>query len=283
MTLGVPDYEEVPDHRLDLVPTYLRSKARARRRAPLLDEVERFCYFIGYPRSGSTLVGQFLNAHPDVVISHELHVGRYVSARFDREQIYSLILDRDRWFASREWEWTGHSYEVEEGWQGRWRNLEVIGDKKAGVTSNWLGEDLSRLDLLRDRVGDPLRVLHVVRNPYDMIASDADACDAPVSDAAGWCLARVEANARVRRRLGGDELLEVHLEDLVEAPREVLPTLLDFLGVEPDKAWVERCADVLFDSPSETRHGGGWPAETRERVEGAIATHEFLDGYAFDD
>ncbi len=35
-------------------------------------DLERFWSFIGYPRSGHSLIGSLINAHPDVVVCHEL-------------------------------------------------------------------------------------------------------------------------------------------------------------------------------------------------------------------
>ncbi len=48
---------------------YARSaKADAARFA----EIGRFCLFVGFPRSGGSLLGALLNAHPDMVIGQEL-------------------------------------------------------------------------------------------------------------------------------------------------------------------------------------------------------------------
>ena len=42
------------------------------------DQVEHFLFFIGYPHSGSSLVGAAPNGHPEMVVSHEADVLRYV-------------------------------------------------------------------------------------------------------------------------------------------------------------------------------------------------------------
>src|SRR5512143_1721936 len=51
--------------------------------------VERFCLFVGYPRSGHSLVGAFLNAHRHAVVSHELNVGPLVLAGISRDALYA--------------------------------------------------------------------------------------------------------------------------------------------------------------------------------------------------
>jgi phage terminase large subunit-like protein len=47
-------------------------------------DVGVFCIFIGYPRSGHSLVGSLLNAHPEVIISHELDVLRCAAIVYDK-------------------------------------------------------------------------------------------------------------------------------------------------------------------------------------------------------
>lgn len=63
------------------------------------EEVEAYCMFLGYARSGHSLLGSLLDAHPDVVIAHELDALRYLRGAFGRAQVYSLILQNARRFA----------------------------------------------------------------------------------------------------------------------------------------------------------------------------------------
>ena len=90
---------------------YVRSALLARRRPPLKD-VQRFCFFIGYARSGHSLVGSLLNAHPRMVIAHELDALRYVRMGFSRSQIYALLLEQDERFAAIGRTWSGYDYTV---------------------------------------------------------------------------------------------------------------------------------------------------------------------------
>ena len=52
------------------------------------DRVERFCLFVGYPRSGHSIVGAVLNAHRDAVISHELDAPPLVLGGCTRDDLY---------------------------------------------------------------------------------------------------------------------------------------------------------------------------------------------------
>jgi hypothetical protein len=56
-----------------------------------LAEVERFALFVGYPRSGHSLIGSLLNAHPDMVIAHELGVFDFLDRHFGRTALFGLL------------------------------------------------------------------------------------------------------------------------------------------------------------------------------------------------
>ena len=136
----------------------------------LFEEVRTYCMFVGYPRSGHTLIGALLDAHPMMIVAHELDVLRYVSAGFNRLQIYYLLLRTSRVFAEEGRERGGYFYNVPNQWQGKFRKLRVIGDKKGEGTIWKLLINPGLLQRLRSKVGIPVRCIHVVRNPYDNIA-----------------------------------------------------------------------------------------------------------------
>ena len=52
----------------------IRSRIVAHENQDAIKSLRAFCIFVGYPRSGSTLVASMLGAHPDVVLGHEADV-----------------------------------------------------------------------------------------------------------------------------------------------------------------------------------------------------------------
>src|SRR6185503_2841686 len=50
-------------------------------------DLDTFCTFIGYPRSGHTLIGSLLYAHPNAIIADELDALRFLQAGFSRNQV----------------------------------------------------------------------------------------------------------------------------------------------------------------------------------------------------
>jgi len=59
---------------------YLSSRINCRSTAALFDKVRTYVMFVGYPRSGHSLIGSLLDAHPNVVIAHEMDALQFVQS-----------------------------------------------------------------------------------------------------------------------------------------------------------------------------------------------------------
>jgi hypothetical protein len=265
-----------------LASLYLSSRRQQARWRDRFDQVERYCMFLGYPRSGHSLVGSLLDAHPDVVIAHGLDALRLLRLGFGQDQLYTLILANDRSFTAFGRRWTGSDYTVPGAWQGRFRRLRVISDKKGGQSTRRLGERPALLQRLRRTVGVPLRAVHVVRCPFDNIASMQLRRPATLEQVVEEYFGLCETMAELCRRLDTDELAEVRYEDLVADPASSLRSLAGFLGVGGDEAWVAAAAAVVDDRPSRSRTRVTWPPELVAGVERRIGRYDFLAGYGFE-
>ena len=272
---------------------FARSAPRGWRRRGQFAEVERFCLFLGYPRSGHSLVGSLLNAHPEILVSHELDAVGYVEHHFRRAQLYTLILERDELFASMGRTWTGYGYEVPGQFQGRWTRLRVIGDKRGRDTSFRLGRGGVRLlERVRRVVGVPISVVHVTRDPFDNIATMSRyrhrprRAGAPAGSPGRALEEAVDRYAElcrwvdeVRRRLAPEELHDLAYEDFVARPEESLAGLCRFLGVEASPSYLSACAGVVWPDVRPTREAVGWTGRNRERVAELVATYPVLSRY----
>lgn len=262
---------------------YLVSAAGSRRNRARFDGIERYCMFIGYPRSGHSLVGSLVSAHRHAVIGDELDALRYVRLGFTREQIYELILRSDAAFTARGRQAFVHNYEVKDQWQGRYERLRVIGDKKGGNSTWQLAAQPDLLDRLLVRVRDPVRIIHVTRNPYDNVGA-IYRMPAWAGDLAG-AARRYEELARgvaaLRARLDPATLLELKHEDLIDQPEATLRAVTGFLGLDAPDDYLAACAAILYPQPNRVRDQVDWPADVRDRVAGIIDAHDFLRGYSW--
>ncbi|HEY2326944.1 MAG TPA: sulfotransferase [Gaiellaceae bacterium] len=252
-------------------------------------DLQAFCLFIGYPRSGHSLVGSFLDAHPDIALGHEARAMKRVAVGgWSQAQIVSDLVTNAAEQASRKTGRTqsGYFYEVPGQWQGRVRKLVVCGDKGGGDTSRRLAVDPSELRKFADAIEVPLRLVHVMRNPYDIVARIARVTRGGVpKQTLDEAILRFSvlalANGAV---LESDAFVvsSVRHEDVVAKPQAELRRLCEFLGIEPTADYLESCASIVWEKPHQTRRLVEWSDTQVDRLRMVIDQHPFLAGYSFD-
>ncbi len=268
----------------DLPVKLATSTVGAVRERDTFRDVKTYCMFIGYPRSGHSLIGSLLDAHPNVVISHELDALRFLRLRFTKNQIYSMILAKSRADAARKRPSNTYTYAVEGQYQGTFDRLEVIGDKQGGTSSRRIAHEPELLDKLRQTVGVPLRIIHVCRNPYDNIATMHTKFPRPreLSRTVDAYFRKCDAVQLTRRLSETDEFIDVRHEDHVVDSPAVLTTLCRFIGVEPHDDFLQACAKIVFESPKQTRTTVEWTPALIDDVHRRMADYPFLAGYTFE-
>jgi hypothetical protein len=245
------------------------------------DRVSRFCLFVGYPRSGHSLVGALLNAHRNAVIAHELNAQDLVLAGCSRDALYSRILARASWFNLRG-NTSNYSYQVPGQWQGRFQELRVIGDKRGGAVTRGLAAHDDLLERVRALVGVPLRLIHMVRNPFDNISAISTWNRLSLEDSVEFYFRHCRTTSTLGERCRPGELLTLRHEDVVREPRRALAALCEFLDLEPDPDFVEACRRIVFPEPTYSRRRIAWPAGVVRDVEMQAREHPHLAGYRFE-
>lgn len=250
----------------------------------IFDQIKYFCMFIGYPRSGHSAVGALMNAHPAMVIAHELHALQYLLSGFSIDEIYRLILKRDRDFLHNDAKWEGFSYKVPDAGQGTHDAIQVIGDKKGGGSTILLEKYPDLLKNLRRQLTVPVRFIHQVRNPFDNIATIARRGGGNLNRAAIHFFKLCETNQRLLTgEISDADVLFMRHEDLIRDPRTEIAKWCEFLDLEATEPYKDACAAVIFDSPNKSRHKADWDEATKSFIQDHIEKYPFLDGYTFDD
>lgn len=257
------------------------------RRRKDFKDVEGFCLFVGYPRSGHSLIGALLNAHPQMVIAHELDaIGLVSGGGYSRRQLYNAIVDRDHWWKKREWKWEGWEYEVEGQSQGSYTDLKVVGDKAGGLTSRQVHKDPGVLEALAQTVKVPVRLIHHVRNPFDTIATMArkgqpgvDSLDLAIDRYFGEHVPGVAT----AMDWAGHSLLEVRHEPFVEDPGATVRRICRHLGQTAPEPYLAACADRVHPSPKKSRVRVEWTPDQIDRVQDRLGRVSWLDSYSYED
>ncbi|MCA9650401.1 MAG: sulfotransferase [Myxococcales bacterium] len=238
-------------------------------------QLETLCLFVGHPRSGHTLVGAMLDAHPDVVIAQKLDVLRLVAGPSSLRAVVGAILASSGDAARTGRAASGYDYEIPGQWQGRHRELRVVGDKSAGHTTRRLARSEPPLERLRQRTPLRIQLVQVVRNPLDNIATlvrrgSFDSVDHAIGFYDELCAAVAACDAPVHH---------LHLEDLVTQPHQQLRALAGALGIEPEDEWLDACGALLWPRVSQTRGGLEWSPEQLAAVERIVGRYPWLHRY----
>ncbi len=265
-----------------LAAQYCMAAYHGARERSVFQDVETYCMFIGYPRSGHSLIGSLLDAHPDIVIAHELDALKYLHARFTKRQLYSLLLANSRCFAVTGRQGRHYSYAVPNQWQGRFRHIRIIGDKKGGSSTLRLRANPELLQRLRKVVDVPVKMIHVVRNPFDNISTIATRHCLSLREVIAYYFALCDTIAITKTQVPDADLFEMRHEAFVANPRGLLQELCHFLEMEATDDYLEACAGIVFQAPRQTRTGAQWDYELIGLVQDHMARFPFLQGYRYE-
>jgi hypothetical protein len=200
-----------------------------------------------------------------------------------RAELFSLILEKDLEFIDRGASGAGgYAFSVPGQWQGTTERLRVLGDKKASASASRLARNPELLSRLRHVVDVPLRVVTVVRNPYDNIATIANRSQSSLDAATEVYFGLADAVAVTSARLQTEELHRLRVEDLTDDPRRELHRLCAFLDVDAPADYIDACASIVFEAPRRTRGAVPWTPALVADVERRIAGVDFLAGYTYD-
>lgn len=270
--------------------SYLRAHAIGWMRKSRYRELEAFLIFVGYPRSGHTLIASLLDAHPDIMISIEWGVLPHLRMGFRKHAILYSVEKFSRLFTEKlSNRWTGYSYRVEGQWQGRARKIKIMGDKLAGQTSTVLRDNPGLLEELHREMGIRIKILHIIRNPFDTITTMAhrslekDPDDIAEPDLSGFS-ERYFERAEIVNSLKTSpaySFYDLYHEDFIQDPIRELSGLLDFLDIDYDGVYLEDCSRIVYPSPHLSRRQYHWPDSLIREVQSRIREYPFLNRYTY--
>ena len=190
-------------------------------------DVESFCLFVGYTRSGHSIVGTLLDAHPEAAIAHEqplfspsMRAPTTGSVQHrTRDLLFAKLLQDTHYRVELGRRGSRRTADnpmplVPGGSHGTTTRLRVIGTKRGQEAPVAWKMNHAILDELRDFVGVPLRLLHVYRNPWDNVAS-------MMRQSPDRAIVRYFSRVRAIREIKatGVPVHDLALEDLIARPR----------------------------------------------------------------
>ena len=282
-----------------------------------IEQIETFIFFLGHARSGHSIVGSILDAHPHVILAHEAKLFQTLGVDLSSEapqynnksMIFNTLwrnsfnssisgLRTEEHNAMRK----GYSLSIDGLYQGSFvPPIQVIGDKNGGKTTALFYTEPLKWDQvfrkLKSLLHIPIKVIQVIRNPYDNIATSVLYKSKGVNvatvkhhnksyevdvDAMKHYTSRYfdfhEAIQQVKRKYDLT-LLEVHGKDLIENPKATILSMCDFLGISCSDDYLETCSSKLFKTESKTRYKVVWSKELITTIQDSIMNFNSLKRY----
>ena len=202
-------------------------------------------------------------------------------------------------------DYKGYTLSLNDSLQAMYTTLKVIGDKNGGMASKQYAQSpLEFTKVYRNLSGTlniPVRVIHVVRNPYDMIATRVlyakDLHDQYVSgkinftnkgDAGSEAMYAPTNNVFKQVKAVDDMIpalnltvLEIHSADFIKDPKHTLRSICTFLDLKCPEDYLQACYDKTYRSVSRTRDVLVWDEQWIEDIESRMKQYTFLRRYSF--
>ena len=285
-------------------------------------QIKAFVFFVGHPCSGHSIVGSILDGHPHIILAHEaklfLKLQQDISYNEGLQYKDKLSIYNELWnnsyFSSTSGLRTkneiafkkGYTLSIDGLYQGTFvPPLQVIGDKNGGLTtlmfiadpSNW-GEAFFKLKSIFSNIS--IKVIHVIRNPYDNIATKILYRSGGVKKIITarqknqtWV---IDVNKikyyideyfsmfqaiQLMKSSYDLNYLEVHGKDLIENPKTIILSMCEFLGVSCSDDYLEICSNKMFKTESKTRYNLKWTNELLSDIQDSIMKFDNLKRYSF--
>ncbi len=226
-------------------------------------DINYFTIFVSCERSGHSLVGSILDAHPNMIISHEIDALSLLKYHeFNISKVFSGILKNSYRLANNSARFeSGYDYNIPYKYIGRFTTLKVIGDKNRAVSSEFLYRYPMFLDMLIKKFGEKLKVINIFRNLYDNIAAISFRNNYSIKIAINNYFRRVIAFNYVKNKLPDNQVLYLSLETLIKTPKETIKKLCKFFALEAPQEYIDACSSIIYENPYKRRfkvNGKNW-------------------------
>ena len=278
----------------------------------VIDRIKTFVFFVGHARSGHSIVGSLMDGHPHMVISHEYDLFNKLANGTiapNKADIFNALWGNTKQtiingLRAKSTNYKGYTLFVDGLYQGKYvDHIDVIGDKKGGTTADLLAfchRSWLKSFIILKSLNFPMKVVHVIRNPYDNIATivlylaigedefgkfkqsnksikvQSDIVEIQIEKYFASYKAIVDATYVYNL-----DVIQIHGKDFISDPKETLLKICSGLGVTCYDNYLEICNKKIYKSESRTRHLLQWTDEQLEMIQQNIDKYNSLKDYTF--
>lgn len=259
------------------------SKTMSNKPTPLsikgkFDHLNCFLLIVGNARSGSTLLGAAIDAHPSAMISNESSGSWGVWKQMPREKILINIYKNASKMAETSRPSGGYHYQMGSSPVTKIA-LRVAGNKTWNPSVLLMHGNGKILPDLEKRLGLPVKIIETIRNPFDVIASMHLRSGLPIRDRIRWFFLHCEATAALSERLPPEKFTVCHHADLLADPEAELKRLCGFLDLPACESHVAAVKKILLPQPRKTSAGIDWNSADVAEIKRRMVFFETLTRY----
>lgn len=245
------------------------------------DTLKYYVIYMRYKRSGSSLLVNLLDAHPNAIfVRNEELYGKF--DRWDEPSIiYNHLYNSTKRYCDRPFSANGYRYPIEG--VGTAKDPVVIGHKSSTRRFLPVAHSSEKLKAFQKAVALPLKFLHLVRSPFDQVNArwqqkEFRRIEAPLDELISHVREQTEGNAAMREQAERTNYYQVHYEDIKDHPVSTMAAVCIFLGLPIISEHLERCNGLVNQTLE--KEATTWTVETKAKVRHLIADYpEFYKRY----
>ena len=212
------------------------------------DTLKSYVIFMRYKRSGSALLVNLLDAHSGIIfVRNEELFSKYHRWKDDPTKIYEHLYNNSKRYRDKPFSANGYEYPIDG--VGTVNVPLVIGHKSSTRNFIPMAEDPKKLQDFQAAVDLPLKFVHLVRNPYNLVGArwqqkEFRRVNAPLGSLIDHLQEQVDANRKMRNQ--ATTYHQLHLEDLIEIHYKTISALCDYLEVPVSHFHMKKCYNLIF-------------------------------------
>ncbi len=207
--------------------------------------LRHYAVFMRYKRSGSALLVNLLDAHPNAIFTTDRSLYTKYDTYESPEAIWQHEYDISKLYRDKVHSANGYTYPIEG--VGFAHDPVIMGHKPS--TAGYLKLTKAKIEEFQEAVGLPLKFLHLIRSPYEQVNArwqqkEFRRTEEPVGALLSHVREVTAQHAKVRA-WAGEAYAQFYYEDLRTHPVSTMASICRFLGLPVKSEHLNRCAGLV--------------------------------------
>ena len=241
-------------------------------------DFKSFCLIIGNSRSGSTILGSIVDAHPNAIVANETMASQVFWRGLSRSDILGEIIDNSsaNYRSGRQSE--EYQYQIGAAPDSK-SAVRVYGDKIWNPATLLLHGDYNLISSLENKLEANVILIASIRNPFDTIATMHKRSKAPIEDRIRWFFMHCDALAAIEAKMTKSDFLISYHEQLIDSPYEEISRISRALRLPVDPLHFKNVDRFLYKRPSNSRVSIEWTIAEVDEILQRMQGFPFLSIY----